>query len=400
MLTQEEAKNAHLDKQMLLIRGNKSVIDIVKTLGHIQLDTISVVARTQDLVLHTRKSKYRELDIWKELKKGKLIEGWAHARSLVPKNEFPYQYGECLRQREKQPWWWKDLSKPEQWPKQVLKQIKDDGPVRTNDIVTPKGFPAGSPGWNTSGKRILDYLFYRGYIMVKERVKFQPYFDLTENVIDIPEDIPDKLEIFWNGVKSTLKSIGPAPIDRVLKYRFLQKSFEYGDKRLKPRELIRSAIKKGELSEIDIEGIDKKWITLPDYEMDVVQEYEAEVRLLSPFDSSLWPRESLLSQYDYNYKFEAYTPKVKRIYGFFSLPILYGNKFVGRVDPKLDRKSKIMNLMSWHWEDKFVTDTDFEYQLAQTINHFIDFHGAEKVNLGNIRFKNKITGYLDNVTIE
>jgi uncharacterized protein YcaQ len=132
-----------------------------------------------------------------------------------------------------------------------------------------------------------------------------------------------------------------------------------------------------------------------------VEDYN--VFILSPFDNALWSREALLDQYNFDYKMEIYVPEAKRIYGYFTLPILFGPNFIGRVDVKLDRKSKVFRWIKWSWEPAYKdvkSNESFWNKLASTIERMVLFHGVNMTTLGNIpKIRQKKISKLSNIKI-
>lgn len=403
----EQAKIAHLSAQLLWkdkIQQPFTAETICKKIGYIQLDSVITIARNQDIVCLSRSSAYQEEDIWQDLSNGKLFEDWAHARCLIHKDDFSYHYGEMLRRRDHAPWWNEFLKKYKHWPDQILKQVEEQGPITVSDIEVPKGFPKAT-GWNKPNRRIVDYLSTRGFLLVKTRKNFKPTYDLPERIIDtLPEEIPNVLDKFWFDVNSTLKAIGPAPLHRLLQYKYIHKLFEFKDTKYQPRKLIVSAIKEGRLEELKVKGQKNTYLILPEQrelleDLVVKEEEKWLVHLLSPWDSALWSRESIVEQYKFDYKMEVYVPKAKRKYGYYAMPILWGILFVGRVDVKLDRKAATMHFLQWSWEPRIKTKipNKFWQALATTIKRFNTFHQADTFTLGNLHasYKKKLLQFLE-----
>lgn len=379
--------------------GKNTVENIIKQLSYVQIDSIYSIARSQDLVLHSRSMNYQEEGIWKFLKKGKIFEGWAHARCLLPITELPFQYATMVNRRKAKPDWLRFV-KDKNWQTKIIKQIENDGPISSADI-NPLTIDATFTGWNTFKKRLLDYLFFRGYIGVKYRKKLRVFYDLAENCFpkfDFDQhNLPTAIEIFWKEIEISLQALGIPGIHRLLHYRHRQSNFQAQGEKIQPRELIAKFVKEGKIVEF-IDKTKRPKYHLPGF-IDMVDKFsstsEFHCHLLSPFDNSLWSRESLLEQYNFDFKMEIYVPKAKRRYGYFVLPILYGSEFVGRVDTTFDRKAKTMKFLKWSWQDNFIHSSDFTYELAKTINRFISFHHAENVVLGDFPRQ-----YLDEIKAE
>lgn len=389
----QQAKIAHLSAQLLWDEPEPlSPESICTKISFIQLDSISTIARNQDVICFNRSSSYKENEIWKSLESGTLFEDWAHARCLLPIDDFAYYYAEMLRRREFDPWWQDFLKNHKAWPDQILKLVEENGPISVSDVQTPKGFPKSS-GWNKPNRRIIDYLCTRGYLLVKIRKNFKPYYDLPERILEnLPKDndLPDVMEKFWFDIRTTLKAIGPASIHRLLQYKYIHKIFDFEGKKIQPRKLLDKAVKEGTLKEVRIKNQKANYYILPEQEhnihdVKIKDQKNWRVSLLSPWDPALWSRESILSQYGFDYKMEVYVTKAKRQYGYYVMPILWGYTFVGRIEIKLDRKTKTLFFLQWYWEAKFKPGKFFWRALAKSMQRFCQFHNAEKLTLGNLQ---------------
>jgi len=389
VITATQAKQLHLHHLGLWGHpSEQSALEVIDQIGHLQLDTISVVARTQDLVLHSRSTSYTEEDVWKELEHGKLFEEFAHARSLIQMEKFPEYYWKMVHRRKDDPWWFSEIKQPEKLIEQALNLLDEFGEITTSDIEIEN---APKWRWGSASKYVVDYLTTRGYAMVSRRENYTSvYYKRTEDIVDeIPDDteLPDRLEVFWNDLERDLLQLGLTPLDRLLKYTHNNRRFEYQGKQLTPRYLIKDGLDKGRLCQVEVQDYPKPMYHHPDvdpHDIDLPNVENPSVYLLSPFDNLLWSRKSLLQQYQFDYKFEAYTPKKKRIYGFYSLPILYGMDLVGRVDPKVDRSSAHLSFKHWHFEENFSPSTHFYDALSCTIERFIVFHKASSYDFGDL----------------
>ncbi|OLS24796.1 MAG: hypothetical protein HeimC2_21010 [Candidatus Heimdallarchaeota archaeon LC_2] len=378
--------------------GKYKTLEIIKKLSYLQIDAIFSTARSQDIVLHNRSTTYKEEDVWKLLKTNKIFEGFAHARCLISIDELPFYYAKMLRKREQIPSWYKLVADELDWQGEILETTKIKKEIGVKDISIPDNFPQFT-GWSNAPKRMLDYLSTRGFIFSSKREKFQSFYKLPnhqyKNFKKIISNLPSREEEFLFHIKSTLRAAGPSPLHRLLHYKYIHSSIDMGGKKISPRTLVSNYIREGILSEINVEtsnGKDDKYLCLPDQSDMITNIQQKDLEeyncfLLSPFDNALWSREALLAQYNFDYKMEVYVPQEKRIYGFFTLPVLYGPDFVGRVDVKLDRKSKVFHWIKWSWEPKYKqikSKTNFWKKLSESIERFVLFHGVTKTNLGNI----------------
>ncbi len=370
MNNEEKIRQIHIYKQYLDYRENDP-LKLVKELGWIQIDTIAVISRSQDLVLHSRAPNYSEEEIWKFLKKGKIFEGFAHAKSLIHSDYFPFYYSEALERRKRQ----KFLKKNNAWLEKVLDHLEGFESFSTVDIPLPEGVKNKRGRWNSTQKGLLNLLNHNGYILATSRDSFnKPLYSLSERVLKISDDLPSGLDTFWFKINSTLNATGYASKNRLLGYYYL-KRFKINGKTYDPMKLIETRVKEGTIKMVLVNGV--KYYYKPEIE-DLDLEGFKGVRFLSPFDNLLWSREALLEQFGFKYVLECYLPVAKRSYGFFNLPILYMSDFVGRVDMKLDRKTGIMKFNSWHWHPK-PKEKLFWEELNITLNNFLQFHNTTEI---------------------
>ena len=149
------------------------------------------------------------------------------------------------------------------------------------------------------------------------------------------------------------------------------------------RPLLKQLVEAGEVVEVQVQGWEKLGFALAS--ADLAQGFEIgerQVRLLSPFDPVTWRRDRALRLYDFDYRIEIYTPEAKRKYGYYTLPILYKDRLVGRVDLKNDRKAKSLNVLSL-WHEPWVSKADLKAitpELVKELRLAAHWVGAETLN--------------------
>lgn len=401
ILTKEDTRRIHLD-QLLLWRDSYEMrpLEIIKSIGFVQIDSIFVVARSQDLVLHSRNKSYQEEEVWKLLESNLLFEEFAHARSLISMELFPYYYRKMIARREQRPKWFNLLNNAEQIIESTLDLIRKEKEITTSDVIINEEHTKGR--WSGMNKRIVDYLALRGYITVSRRDKFSTiFYQPIEEVIDIPakDEIPNRLEVFWKEIDTNLNNLGLVPLHRLLHYTYSTRRFKYKDKTYTPSKLLKDALKDGKYETLTIDNTEYIFKSGELDRLTDIPKDEMNVSFLSPFDNCLWSRESLVDQFNFDYKMEIYVPKKDRQYGFYAMPILYGTEFVGRLDPKLDRNRNQMDFLGWYWEHNFSPDTVFWENLSRRIEQFLTFHNCDTYSLGNLEepykqeILNRISGF-------
>jgi uncharacterized protein YcaQ len=211
--------------------------------------------------------------------------------------------------------------------------------------------------------------------MVSERRNFQRIYDLTERVLppelDTTSPTPDGLGRFE--ARRALGNLGFAPQDNVKWGRRGKKAI--------PEEVLRRLVDTGEVTPFEIEGIEDQGFCALTDALEAVMGSHARhrtVHVLSPFDNLIINRGWLERYFDFAYKFEAYTPKAKRIYGYFTLPILWGEQVVARMDSKADRKPKTFVIRNLLFEPSFDQAEAFFPALADKLRAFATFNGCER----------------------
>ncbi len=326
------------------------LLDLARTLGCLQLDPISVVARSHQLVLYSRLGPYAlpELDqlLWQDRT---LFEYWAHCASLVLTEDYPIH---ATRMRA---YLSPRAPKPTAWGRRMRVWVKDNdrlrrtllsalrrhGPLLSRDLeedgLEPKAWV--STGW-TSGRNVsqmLDFLWLSGRIMVAGRVNGQKQWDLAERVLPpwAPRERLTERETTRRALERSLRALGVATPTHI-RYHFVRGRYPFFAEALADLE------KAGRVRRVSVKGWAGDWYahaeTLAEFEP-AAKGPAPRATLLSPFDNLIADRARTLQLFGFDYKIEIYTPAAKRKYGYYVLPILYGDRLIGRLDPALDRAS-------------------------------------------------------------
>lgn len=370
-LTKQEARAIALSAQGLhsnsFGKGKEGALNAVKHLGYIQLDTLSVVARAHHHTLWTRADEYAELHLNQLVKEKKIFEYWSHAAAYLPIEDFRFSLVRKEEYRKGKSHWFKKNKKIMQY---VLDRIKAEGPLQSRDFETDK---VRGAWWDWKPAKVaLEQLFHDGTLMVSERKGFQKVYDLTEKILpaSVNTKMPSKEEYARHLVENALKAHGLASIKEITHLR-------RGMGPVVQKEL-KKMMKEGLLHEITIENVKDKYIIEPKTRNSLTRNTPAAV-LLSPFDNAVIMRNRLKNIFDYDYGIECYLPEHKRKFGYFCLPILYGDQFVGRLDPKADRESGVFYVRSLHLEHPPKNTQDFLRQLANAMKRFAIFNNCKKI---------------------
>ena len=331
-LSLSAAKSIILHHQMLSSRANDT-LSIIKGLGYIQIDTISVVERAHHHVLWTRNHDYLPEHLDQLVAEREVFEYWSHAAAYLPMNDYRYSLPlkEAFRKKIAT---WSPL--PEKISKLVLERIKQEGPLKSKDF---KDSSVKSSGWLAAKpeKKALERLFLVGALEITRREGFQKVYDLAERVI--PAQI-DKSRPSHDDYVNYL-------IDRTLRHHGLATAAEIAY--LFPSHITKSVESKlsekleaQEINSLKIENIQDTYYCFTKA-LDMKPRLSQRTTILSPFDNLVIQRKKLKTFFGFDYQIECYIPSAKRKFGYFSLPILKGDRFIGRIDLKADRKERVLS---------------------------------------------------------
>jgi len=390
-LSRRQAIGLHWKKQLLTgpgpVSGKAGVRSAVERLGYVQIDTISVIERSHHVVLFTRCPDYqaRYLDelLWPDQT---VFEYWAHAASFIPMTDYRY-YLPAIRRKPKPNSWFEKWSRGNQIViKKVRRRIERDGPLTAADFPDDPKRKRG-PWWDWKPeKAALEFLFWRGELMIRERRKFQRVYDLTESVLPAGRDVtlPDEKEEKEFFIRRALGSLGAATIQDINRYIVISG-------RLNDR--LGAMVKNGSAVMVEVEGSDRPHFILPEdlenKKMSVPPEDPVAV-FLSPFDNSIILRERTERLFEFPYALECYVPPGKRKYGYFCLPILWQGDLVGRIDPKADRKKRRFIVNNLHLEKKGLDLTLFVPAFTRALKKFAGFHDCLEIQFAK-RVPSKIS---------
>ncbi|HEM48902.1 MAG TPA: winged helix-turn-helix domain-containing protein [Caldithrix sp.] len=363
-------------------------------LGYIQIDTINVVERAHNHILWTRLPGYKNnlLHDYQTVDR-KVFEYWGHAMSYLPMSDYRFFLPKMKRFEDpSHPWVLNMYKNGKQLLKPVMDRIRAEGPLSSKDFSRPENQKTGT-WWDWKpAKYALEYLFWRGDLMISERRNFQKIYDLTERVLpsDINTQLPDEKEIAEYLIKRALKAMGVASEKEI--NSFMQpNSARDSDFRAVNREVISRTI--GELLEQKI--ITRVQVgsnnTNSDYALTTIinpqqnlRESRKSVYFLSPFDNLIIQRDRVKRLFDFNYTLECYVPGPKRVHGYFVHPILYGNNLIGRFDPKADRNNKIMILNRLAFEKEFKFSEAFIICFVKKLIDFAMFNNCNKIIINQV----------------
>ena len=344
---------------------------VLDRVGLIQIDSVNVLVRSQELPLFARLGPHPRTLIDDAAARGELFEYGVHEASHVPT-----AHHHLHRWRMRTPQRWKPLSDlMEQRPsfvEDVYRFVADNGPIAAGDLQQRSG-PKGS-WWDwDDGKVALEALFHEGRVSARRRPNdFARMYDITERVI--PADVLARPAVPELEARKELLVLaaghhGVATVADLADYH-----------RQKPavcEPLVAELVEEGRLLPVAVEGWDRPAHVLPDVK--VPRRVSARA-LLSPFDPIVWRRERAERLFGFHYRIEIYTPKAKRRYGYYVLPFLLGDELVGRVDLKADRAAGALMVQS-AWGEPGIAEVEVADEMYQELELMAGWLGLERVEL-------------------
>jgi uncharacterized protein YcaQ len=346
----------------------RALARVLEATGVIQIDSVNVLVRSQELPLFARLGAHDRDAIGDAVDRGDVFEYWAHEASLVPTDHHRlYRW----RMAQPHPWLRGFHGRHRALVERVHARIRDDGPLKAADLSTRRG-PKGT-WWDwDDAKAALEYLFYAGRVTTRRRdADFARVYDLPERVLParaLAAPTPPEREARAALILLAAAHMGVATLRDLAEY--------HRQRATAVRDVVRDLVEEGALRAVRVQGWDEPAYAprrLPD-----ARPHDG-CALLSPFDSLVWaPRERVERLFDFHYRIEIYTPAARRRYGYYVLPVLVGDRLVGRLDLKADRAASTLRVIASHGERHAVASR-VAPPIARELRAMASWLGLERV---------------------
>ena len=356
--------------------GRNGTLRALVRLGYVQIDTISVVARAHDHALWARVPGYSSNHLERLVARREAFEYWFHAAAFLPMCNFRFA---LPRMRASARLWF--ATQDHELVKHVLARIRSEGPLKARDFEQPPGRRRGWWDWKPA-KRALEQLFFQGELMITRREGFEKVYDLPERVLPSHVDTrePTVEEHAAHLVDVTLEAHGFASL----------KAFTYQRRSSPLREAVKRTLNEriaaGTITKLDVadaRGRTSAFYARPNI-FDSVVRVPAEVRMLSPFDNALIQRDRNVVVHDFDYQLECYVEPHRRRFGYFCLPLLYRDRFVGRADCKAHRSARRFEVVHLFIEREIPDADKFLEALHDAIARYAEFTGCESIDVRRV----------------
>ncbi|MFB5661170.1 DNA glycosylase AlkZ-like family protein [Alteribacillus sp. HJP-4] len=372
-----------LEKQQLLQRDTNDVLIIIKELECVQLDPVAAAARNHDLVLFARNSHYSIGQIEPLLAEGDVFEYMANAACVIPVEDYPIFEPVRRRYRERR----QPDAALEKVMDMILTRLAEEGPLPSRAFKSSnrvKGYWDTTTATTKDTTLALNILFDLGKITIAKRNGSEKFFTIPEHKIPAPYLI--------NAEEISLEDAKEAMLN---KYMRAYRVFDFEDPRFgwfktsaKERRTIRDRLLQEDfIVPLHIPEVKKEYFILREDVLRLVELNEEQrkettnttVTFLPPLDNLLWRRPRLKDIFNFEYTWEIYMPASKRIYGYYAMPILFGDSLIGRMNPKLLKQEKTLVVKLLQIEEHVTIDQTLINETAASLLSFAKFHHADRI---------------------
>jgi len=356
----------------------------IEHLGYVQIDTISVVERAHHHILWSRVPDYQQSHLNQLVKQQHIFEYWFHAASYLPMQDYRYALPHMTSIRNGEH---RYFNRGDQaFMNEILARAKAEGSIRLRNIE--QGNKQNSGGWWNSSlaRRSIEQLFMQGDLMISERNGMEKVYQLTEYCIPSHLDlsVPTLEEYARYLFNTTLRAHGVFAWKQLLHLKVGQKIREA------MRDIVNEQLDAGvitTLAQLGSSDKESQNLYIQTDALEQIPNIELKVKILSPFDNLVIHRERLNTLFKFDYRLECYVTPPKRVFGYFCLPILYGDQIVGRIDCKAHRAKNQFEVISLHLEPQHLNHTitdpaHFFNALNTEIHHFAQFNQCININEG------------------
>lgn len=349
---------------------------VMNRLNLLQLDSVPVVIRTQYLPLFSRLGPYNT-DLLDRVayRDDEWFESWAHEASLLPVTAEPLMRWSKARAEAGETWkGLVDLAANEgAYVERVLEEVTDRGPLSAGDLSDPRPRSGDWWGARSMGQLALDWLFRIGAVGIRRTEGFEKRFDLLDRIVPahiraIPT--PTEHEAHRELLMASARAFGIGTPACLIDYYRLPKR--------EARQRLSELIEDGRLEVVTVRGLDRPSIWHPEARTPRTIGARA---LVSPFDPIVWNRDRAKALFDFEYRIEIYVPKHKRVYGYYVLPFLLGDRLVGRVDVKTDRAGRVLRVHAAYAEPD-VDRAHVAAELRHELEALAALVGVDDVDIG------------------
>ena len=392
-ITKEQSRRFILAKQGLIgtyrFIGKAGAYEYVRQAGCIQYDPVDVCGKNAELTLQSRVKGFSKTMLQELLYEDRKLVDYADKElSIWPAEDWPY----FSSYRERSLKLGKTFKGLKALEKKAVAYIKENGPVSSDTIpIEGEIYWHSSMHWSgnwhkksQAARSVLEQLYTDGVLIIHHKKGSRKFYDLAEKYL--PETVLDSKNPCKNDDEFTawrvLRRIGAVG----LLWDKNSTAFLGIDINAERRKrILDSLMSQGKICPVSVEGI--KQIFYYRSEDDLLMKSiilgEADLKprmsFIAPLDPLMWDKSLIQALWDYQYSWEIYTPAVKRKYGYYTLPILFGDRFVGRIEAVPDRKKRVLEVRGLWWEQGVRQTKKMNAALEKTLTGFAKFNDCENM---------------------
>ena len=353
-ISNRDARRLWLERQGLALAplgplDQHGLAEIIHKMGFVQLDTIRIIARAHDHILWSRNHNYRPAMMDDLMRERLVFEHFTHDASVLPMEFYPYWRRQFDRMREKVTnSRWGEFMPPKRERDKVYERICAEGPLCTKDFESKKPSKSKHAWARPPHKFVLDGLWYAGELATCHREKFIKFYDTREKIIPakvLSKNVSDARQLNWL-CENALERMGfgtEGDIQRFWDAADLAEVKSWRERNSK------------KLVAVEITGADKSvqsaWAPADiEDSLAKLKAPTSRLRILNPFDPVIRDRNRLQRLFGFDYRIEIFIPAAKRQYGYYVYPLLEGDRFVGRLEARADKKGNVLTVDNLWWE--------------------------------------------------
>lgn len=386
-INKTQARRFILDYQGLLpprkLTGKEGILELFRRIGSIQYDPLNIVGTNPELVLQSRIADFTPAMLGEMLYTDRsLMDDWDKMMCIFPvedRHYFHYRKLEDAHQTAR-----RNTDHIKEVIPLVRKEIEERGPLSSIDLTFDK-----KVDWSWGPMRLakvaLDEMYYRGELIIHHKVNTRKVYDLA--IRHLPAELihaPDPHKTIeeyhdWH-VLRRLRSLGMVWSRPGIWYGI------YGARSKEIQASLQRLISLGKVMEARVEGV-KYPMYLSTRDVPLLEgsnSKDSDVRqasIIAPLDNLLWDRELVKELFGFTYRWEVYKPEKDREYGYYVLPVLYGDRFVARFEPGRNKKTGAITIKNWWWEPEVAVTEEMESALRECFLQFAHFNARKKIDI-------------------
>lgn len=386
-VTKQQARLFLLDYQGLsgkrLFAGKQGILDYISRVGCIQFDPLNIVGHNHELVLQARIRGFKPELLDRLLyRERKLIDGWDKNMSIYCTEDWPYfnRFREAARQ---------SLGRPEKPINDILPELRREielrGPLSSSDLDYGRRVD-----WfwapTSISRAAMESMYYWGELIIHHKAYTRRIYDfacrhIPQELLSAKDPNPSEEEYFAWYVARRIGSIGMLWNRAGDAWLGID-----GLKSARRNEAFRSLEADKRIVQVKVEGLEHPMYIQDGYQglLEASKDSGSKKKravILAPLDNLLWDRRLIKELFDFDYRWEVYKPASERTYGYYVLPVLYGDRFIARFEPGWDKENSRMIIKNWWWEPGIRAGKGLKAALDKCFEDFMEFLGAEGMDM-------------------